>query len=131
MADDVQLPDLIDLKVDIEQTGVAEVLDRLDRELVGLAPVKQRIREAATLLVVERARRRLGLNTEPPTLHMNFTGNPSAGKTTVAMRMADTLHRLAYSRRGHLVSVTRDDFVGQYIAPRTSMTTARRRSKSC
>jgi probable Rubsico expression protein CbbX len=118
----VRIADEADLGAVLDETNVLEVLDQLDRELIALAPVKTRIREIAALLLIDKLRREVGLASERPSLHMSFTGNPGTGKTTVAMKMAEVLHRLGYIEEPRVVACTRDDLVGQYVghtAPKT------------
>jgi len=112
----------VKLQEEYAKTEIAKILNLLNEELVGLAPVKSRIREIAALLLIDKLRRNLGITAANPGLHMSFTGSPGTGKTTVGLKMADILYQLGYIKKGHLLTVTRDDLVGQYIghtAPKT------------
>ncbi len=123
-AEEADLPprEAADLGAILDETNIAEVLDQLDRELIALTPVKTRIREIAALLLIDKLRIEVGLASDRPSLHMSFTGNPGTGKTTVALKMAQILHRLGYIAEPRVVACTRDDLVGQYVghtAPKT------------
>ena len=110
------------LQEEYKQTEIEKILNLLDEELVGLVPVKSRIREIAALLLIDKLRKNLGIAAGNPGLHMSFTGSPGTGKTTVGLKMSDILYQLGYIKKGHLLTVTRDDLVGQYIghtAPKT------------
>jgi probable Rubsico expression protein CbbX len=110
------------LAAEREATGIDSILAALEEDLIGLAPIKQKVNEIASLLLVDRARRRFGLEAPRPNLHMCFTGSPGTGKTTVALRMASLLRQMGYLETGQLVHAMRNDLVGEYIgqtAPRT------------
>ena len=105
--------DTVSIKQEYEKTEIEKVISNLEADLIGLTPVKSRIREISALLLIDRLRKTVGLTSSNPGLHMSFTGSPGTGKTTVALKMADILYKLGYIKKGHLLTVTRDDQIGR------------------
>ena len=118
----------ITLAAERQASGMDDLFAALDSQLIGLAPVKKKVEQIGSLLLVDRARQRFELSAYRPNLHMCFTGAPGTGKTTVALMMADLLHRLGYLDKPHVVHAMRDDLVGEFIghtAPKTQAVLAR------
>lgn len=84
---------------------VLQIIDDLDNQLIGLQPVKEKMRRYANTMLSHRIRTSFGVKSEIPPLHHVFTGNPGTGKTTVAMKMGELYREMGLINSGHTVQV--------------------------